>query len=405
MKHKKLFTAITGLIGMSIFGIQTVQAGDILTVDSTSDTTQPGLTTLREAIDASNQSSDSIIEFDSSVFSSPQKITLKQGELLITSNVTIKGPGKDLLTIDGDASSRIFKVNDDSNTIQTVEINDLTLTNGLVQGRSRGGCVSSFEALTIKDSVITSCASEGRGGGGVFSGNGALNILNSTVSDNYAVNDGGGLYAEDAEVLIAGSTISGNTAGDNGGGIFLEAYSNTEIINSTISNNVSIPIRVGGIRLEVVTASLTANNMSVVNNTGAGLTSRRASLINVSNSLFVGNSNRECNFILINPGSQNINNLDTDGSCDRLATNHLTVADPLLGQLANNGGSTLTHAPLVGSPAIDAGDDSLCVGLDQRGVKRPQDGDDDGSVLCDIGAVEFIFESDELIFSNGFDFL
>jgi hypothetical protein len=30
--------------------------------------------------------------------------------------------------------------------------------------------------------------------------------------------------------------------------------------------------------------------------------------------------------------------------------------DPLLGPLQDNGGPTLTHAPLPGSPAIDAGD-------------------------------------------------
>jgi len=61
--------------------------------------------------------------------------------------------------------------------------------------------------------------------------------------------------------------------------------------------------------------------------------------------------------------------------------------DPLLGPLANNGGSTLTHALLPGSPAIDAGDPAVCAAapvnnLDHRGVARPQ-----GSA-CDIGAVE-----------------
>jgi hypothetical protein len=33
--------------------------------------------------------------------------------------------------------------------------------------------------------------------------------------------------------------------------------------------------------------------------------------------------------------------------------------DPLLGPLQDNGGPTLTHLPLPGSPAIDAGDPSF----------------------------------------------
>ena len=46
-----------------------------------------------------------------------------------------------------------------------------------------------------------------------------------------------------------------------------------------------------------------------------------------------------------------------------------------------------THALLPGSPAIDAaiGD---CPDHDQRGAPRPQDGNDDGVAVCDLGAFE-----------------
>jgi hypothetical protein len=74
----------------------------------------------------------------------------------------------------------------------------------------------------------------------------------------------------------------------------------------------------------------------------------------------------------------------------------LTVADPLLGSLQNNGGATPTHALLTGSPAIDAGSSSGCrdslgtlLLTDQRGATRHFDGNNDGAVRCDIGAVEF----------------
>ena len=61
-----------------------------------------------------------------------------------------------------------------------------------------------------------------------------------------------------------------------------------------------------------------------------------------------------------------------------------TSASPIdarLGPLQNNGGPTLTHALLLGSPALDAGDPTL-TGTDQRGVSRPQ------GPRADIGAFE-----------------
>src|SRR5690606_23632283 len=56
--------------------------------------------------------------------------------------------------------------------------------------------------------------------------------------------------------------------------------------------------------------------------------------------------------------------------------------NPLLGPLADNGGDTLTHALLSGSPATDTGGAAVCPATDQRGAPRPQ------GAGCDIGAYE-----------------
>jgi PKD repeat protein len=77
-----------------------------------------------------------------------------------------------------------------------------------------------------------------------------------------------------------------------------------------------------------------------------------------------------------------VQNLVESGACSQDI-----MADPLLGPLLDNGGPTDTQALLMGSPAINAADNSACVadpvnGTDQRGVIRPQ------ADACDIGAYE-----------------
>jgi hypothetical protein len=48
---------------------------------------------------------------------------------------------------------------------------------------------------------------------------------------------------------------------------------------------------------------------------------------------------------------------------------------------------------VAGSPAIDAVNDGTCPppAKDQRGIRRPQDGNGDGGPTCDIGSYEFVF--------------
>ena len=86
-------------------------------------------------------------------------------------------------------------------------------------------------------------------------------------------------------------------------------------------------------------------------------------------------------------------NVDSGTSC-QFTTLDQSAVNPMLGSLQDNGGHTLTHALLPGSPAIDAtktcpaSEDGGFVTVDQRGVPRPADGDADGAALCDVGAFE-----------------
>lgn len=84
-------------------------------------------------------------------------------------------------------------------------------------------------------------------------------------------------------------------------------------------------------------------------------------------------------------------NIVSDASGGLTGPGDLNSTNPLLGILANHGGPTLTHAPLLGSPAIDAVPLADCtdasgnpITTDQRGVARPQ------GAACDSGSVEVI---------------
>ena len=61
-------------------------------------------------------------------------------------------------------------------------------------------------------------------------------------------------------------------------------------------------------------------------------------------------------------------NFDRGTSCGLNSAGDQYNVDPLLGPLSANGGSTLTHALLSGSPAIDATPVYRAPTTDQRGI-------------------------------------
>ena len=193
-----------------------------------------------------------------------------------------------------------------------------------------GGGISNYGTMTITDSTITSNQVY-LGGGGIDNG-GTLTITGSTVSGNVASGEhdgqpfggGGGISGT---VTLTNSTLSQRCClsggGLDGGGV---------IKNSTISGNAA-----------VISTSGDIGNTILNNNSGANIDGTATSLgYNISSDDGGGN--------LTGPGDQ-IN------------------TDPMIGPLQNNGGPTLTHALLPGSPAINAGDPNFTPPpfSDQRG--------------------------------------
>ncbi len=175
-----------------------------------------GVGTLRDAVQASDNG-------DTINFSVTGTISLTSGQLLLTKNMTITGPGANLLEVTrGSANdARIFEL-DSGN----VSISGLALTNGFAGGglfNSDGGAIILFGGnLTISNCLISGNTAQFQGGAiAVINGN--LTVSNCTFSGNATsdiVGSGGAIFYESTGALtITNSTFSGNTSTNEGGAI------------------------------------------------------------------------------------------------------------------------------------------------------------------------------------------
>ncbi|MEP7082704.1 MAG: choice-of-anchor Q domain-containing protein, partial [Chloroflexota bacterium] len=266
-----------------------------------------------------------------------------------------------------------------------------TLTGVTVSGNtaSEGGGINvgGTGAATITGGTVSgNTANAGLAGGIIVNSGGTATLTGVTVSGNFGGNSAGGIYVGGA-VTLTGVTVSGNTAGD-GGGIYLHPIGSLTMRNSTVSGNSGGGLFTNGDAL--IEFSTITNNTSATD--GAGLTAAIGT-VDLFASIIALNNGDECatpDGFINSLGS----NLSSDATCELdQPSDRPSVANPMLGTLASNGGSTQTHALLAGSPAIDAVQlvgQQLCLGTDQRGISRPQDGDRNGTLVCDIGAYELI---------------
>jgi len=159
-------------------------------------------------------------------------ITLTSGELMIGRDVTITGPGAQLLTIDGNHSSRVFNIL----TNTTVNISGLTITHGLSLGTDapsgyspgpgRGGGVLSDGTL-----FLTGCHISGNvARGGLAEGNG-----------DGGAGEGGGICSHGTLSLracqISGNVAEGRPYGGSGRGGGISSYGSLMLLGCTLHHN------------------------------------------------------------------------------------------------------------------------------------------------------------------------
>jgi hypothetical protein len=383
-----------------------------------------GAGSLRAQVAAANALAGAdTITFDKSLLGGT--ITLTTGEIAITSDLVIDGPGASLQAVSGNNSSRIFNINGAGTLNVTVQ--DLLLTKGATSGVNDGGAIfiqdenvtvancqffqntSSSDGgairlnaagakLTVDDCNFNSNAAAATGGAISAGGSATVTLTDSNITNNSALGGGGLALTAGGDLTVLGCTFQGNSAasGSGGGAFISSSFTGAKFSNSTLHNN-SASVNGGGVALGVGFAgSPVFNNCTLTQNSagigdGGGIARLGGtSTITLTSSIVFDNTAGGSGPDLFSGGTvkANVCLIESKAGVTTFSgdtfTNANIGADPLLNPLSLNGGPTSTRLPGIGSPAIDAGSNPDGVVNDQRGpgyfrVRGP---------AADIGAVE-----------------
>ena len=272
----------------------------------------------------------------------------------------------------------------------TTTIDSTTISGNTASGGGGGIWADElYGGLTLTDSTIADNSAAYYGGGLYFGGEGSdapVVVERTTISGNHADGGGGGVSFWDEgtqTLLFVNSTISGNSAGEDGGGIATTGGAGDLVGSPSLENLPEGPVFV----FTTVTGNTAAGDGGGIYLYGGEGSTPNAYLLNsvvansVSSADLAGSGTFDVSYSLIeDPGTASINDIGGEGASS------IFGEDPELGPLADNGGETLTHAPLLTSPVVDAGDPGFVAppSTDQRLVARRQ------GLRVDMGSVEVV---------------
>jgi hypothetical protein len=274
-------------------------------------------------------------------------------------SLTINGAGAGKTIFDGGDVSQILRIDTsvagDANADITVR--GITFRNGSAVAGG-GVFIQTFDApVTVESSEFLDSAS-GRGGGlFVDTASGPVLIRNNIFGSNTAFANGGGAYVETdtGAVTFTNNTLTGNTAATGGGLYLLLLTDGASGAAANIFNNI----------IWENTASTSGGDL-FIDDDGNGSGNGAAVDINFND------------FETLDSGC-----VTSCTSGIKLGVNNLTE-DPLL--------DSADFRLLINSPAIDAGTNLAGLSAtDIDGDSRALDGDNNGTVVVDMGADEFVF--------------
>jgi hypothetical protein len=284
----------------------------------------------------------------------PENIVLTSATIVIANNVILDGEGN--LTLDGVDAHGVFSVPEGV----TAELRGFIVVGGSSENEAGGGGIYNAGALTLTDSTVAS--SKANQGGGIAN-DGTLTMTNCTVQYN---------VAEDGRsdgIFSAGTLI---------------------MTNCTVSENADSGIPGPGQQPLPAGAILNEGTMTLLSCTVSGdIESSASGSATLMNTLIDGECEGD------DPTSSGYNVESPGNTCgfDEAKGDQFGVTEEQLnlGELADNGGPTMTHKPGAGgfddgtSVAIDHIPGDACdLTEDQRGQPRPET----GGTMCDVGSVE-----------------
>ncbi len=383
-----------------VFTINVINLNEMPTEFLVTNDADSGTGSFRQAVINSNGNPGAdTVSFHPTFFATAKTIALTTGELAFTESVTITGPTGGV-TVSGNNASRVFNLA--MLGTGSVLISEVTIAGGKASGGA--GILANDDNLTLTRCTISNNISTDPTyqGGGVSTGGaaGTWNFIDSTFSGNTGGRGGAIYFFTSGTLNMTGCTVSGNKSTNANGGGGLYNYQNTAtIINSTFSGNEAAGGAGGAIQI-YSNANVTVRNSTITGNTaatvGGGINQQFGGILSLSSTIVAGNTAGSAagsdlaSLGAVNDGGDSnlIGIMDPANNVTLTGVGNLTgtKAAPLdakLGLLAANGGPTLTHSILAGSPALNTGNNSNMLSTDQRGIGFLRE-----SEAADIGALE-----------------
>ena len=338
-------------------------------------------------------------------------------DVIITS-ITFGAPAdaNDYQTITSDGSGRIFRVENNAQ----VELRGMQLIGGIAPALSFGGALASLVGTQTVVDRVRFLENSAYAAGAVANW-GLMTIEDSDFLLNASGAPGAAIYNDGILTLRRSSIRRSRSVQLSHAAIYLDAQSLTTIENTLVDGNDSGAgsTDTGGIYAHRPSA-LIVRNSTLVDFTDSALIAsvNDDSMLRLYNSVLVGNAGSDDCAIDVVPGTSpdilvDYSTIPIDSDCHDYHDHHtLQVQSSSLLDLDGITGeqhSFVRHRiPLLNSYLVDSGrpeglggeSAAQCIGSDQIGNLRPQDGDADGEARCDMGAIEAATQSSSTFLVN-----